>query len=87
MAQIGLCDDKNKVKSKVTRKFIQIYRKSMTRMAAMLGDSYVKFVGEYYFAASSEIKLRNPTKVIWKGFNRWSRYVSIWLFFVRLKRK
>ncbi|XP_037943903.1 uncharacterized protein LOC119676719 [Teleopsis dalmanni] len=48
----------------------------MTQMATTLGDSYIKFIGDYFFAANAETKLRNPTKVIWKGFNRWTRAVN-----------
>ncbi|XP_030370825.1 uncharacterized protein LOC115621345 [Scaptodrosophila lebanonensis] len=51
-------------------------RKALTGMAAMLGDSYVKFIGDFYFATNAPKRLRNPTKIIWKGFNRWTRAVN-----------
>lgn len=50
------------------------FRKTITRMASMLSHSHVKFVGDYYFAAKTEgIRLRNPTKIVWKGFNKWTK--------------
>ncbi|KAM7361967.1 uncharacterized protein ACRADG_012829 [Cochliomyia hominivorax] len=52
-------------------------RKTITRMAAMLSNSNVKFVGDFYFAAKTEgIRLRNPTKIVWKGFNKWTKAVN-----------
>lgn len=48
-------------------------RKAVTSMAALLGDAYVKFTGDFYFATNAPTRLRNPTKIIWKGFNRWTR--------------
>ncbi|KAH8417446.1 hypothetical protein KR222_000051 [Zaprionus bogoriensis] len=51
-------------------------RKAVTSMAALLGDAYVKFVGDFYFATNAPTRLRNPTKIIWKGFNRWTRAVN-----------
>lgn len=48
-------------------------RKAVTSMAALLGDAYVKFIGDFYFATNAPTRLRNPTKIIWKGFNRWTR--------------
>ncbi|XP_073816706.1 uncharacterized protein [Musca autumnalis] len=49
------------------------HRKSITRMASMLSHSHLKFVGDYYFASKKNTKLRNPTKIVWKGFNKWTR--------------
>ncbi|XP_059217813.1 uncharacterized protein LOC106095284 isoform X2 [Stomoxys calcitrans] len=49
------------------------HRKSITRMASMLDHSHIKFVGDYYFASETNTKLRNPTKIVWKGFNKWTR--------------
>ncbi|XP_058982868.1 uncharacterized protein LOC101898197 isoform X2 [Musca domestica] len=49
------------------------HRKSITRMASMLSHSHLKFVGDYYFATKKNTKLRNPTKIVWKGFNKWTR--------------
>lgn len=51
-------------------------RKAVTSMAALLGDAYVKFIGDFYFATNAPTRLRNPTKIIWKGFNRWTRAVN-----------
>ncbi|XP_030559106.1 uncharacterized protein LOC115761479 [Drosophila novamexicana] len=51
-------------------------RKAVTSMAALLGDAYVKFIGDFYFASNAPQRLRNPTKIIWKGFNRWTRAVN-----------
>ncbi|XP_060645507.1 uncharacterized protein LOC132784120 [Drosophila nasuta] len=51
-------------------------RKAVTSMAALLGDAYVKFTGDFYFATNAPTRLRNPTKIIWKGFNRWTRAVN-----------
>ena len=42
-------------------------------MANLLSDAYIKFVGDYHFASKSETKVRNPTRIVWKGFNRWTR--------------
>ncbi|XP_075147960.1 uncharacterized protein LOC142221953 isoform X2 [Haematobia irritans] len=49
------------------------HRKSITRMASLLNHSHLKFVGDYYFASETNTKLRNPTKIVWKGFNKWTR--------------
>lgn len=54
-------------------------RKAVTSMAALLGDAYVKFIGDFYFASNAPQRLRNPTKIIWKGFNRWTRYAPDYL--------
>ncbi|KAI8130575.1 hypothetical protein FF38_06183 [Lucilia cuprina] len=52
-------------------------RKTITRMASMLSHSHVKFVGDFYFASKTEgIRLRNPTKIVWKGFNKWTKAVN-----------
>ncbi|XP_016948360.1 uncharacterized protein LOC108023410 [Drosophila biarmipes] len=51
-------------------------RKAVTNLANLLGDSHIKFVGDFYFASNAPTKLRNPTKIIWKGFNRWTRAVN-----------
>ncbi|EDW80570.1 uncharacterized protein Dwil_GK11492 [Drosophila willistoni] len=51
-------------------------RKAVTSMAALLGDAYIKFIGDFYFATNAPTRLRNPTKIIWKGFNRWTRAVN-----------
>ncbi|EDV93301.1 GH19226 [Drosophila grimshawi] len=51
-------------------------RKAVTSMAALLEDAYVKFVGDFYFATNAPKRLRNPTKIIWKGFNRWTSAVN-----------
>ncbi|ALC46096.1 CG14309 [Drosophila busckii] len=52
------------------------HRKAVTSMAALLGDAFVKFDGDFYFASNAPTRLRNPTKIIWKGFNRWTRAVN-----------
>nr|XP_036677908.1 uncharacterized protein LOC118879028 [Drosophila suzukii] len=51
-------------------------RKAVTNLANLLGDAHIKFVGDFYFASNAPTKLRNPTKIIWKGFNRWTRAVN-----------
>ncbi|XP_017101696.2 uncharacterized protein [Drosophila bipectinata] len=51
-------------------------RKAVTNMATLLGDAHIKFVGDFYFASNAPTRLRNPTKIIWKGFNRWTRAVN-----------
>ncbi|XP_037732639.1 uncharacterized protein LOC119563360 [Drosophila subpulchrella] len=51
-------------------------RKAVTNLANLLGDAHIKFVGDFYFASNAPSKLRNPTKIIWKGFNRWTRAVN-----------
>ncbi|KAH8268035.1 hypothetical protein KR018_007428 [Drosophila ironensis] len=51
-------------------------RKAVTNLATLLGDSHVKFIGDFYFASNAPTRLRNPTKIIWKGFNRWTRAVN-----------
>ncbi|XP_033167090.1 uncharacterized protein LOC117145510 [Drosophila mauritiana] len=51
-------------------------RKAVTNLANLLGDAHIKFVGDFYFASNAPTRLRNPTKIIWKGFNRWSRAVN-----------
>ncbi|XP_001358544.4 uncharacterized protein [Drosophila pseudoobscura] len=51
-------------------------RKAVTSMATLLGDAHIKFVGDFYFATNAPTRLRNPTKIIWKGFNRWTRAVN-----------
>lgn len=54
-------------------KLIWFNRKSVTRMASMLSDAHIKFVGDYYFASERDTHLRNPTKIVWKGFNKWTK--------------
>ena len=40
----------------------------------MLSHAHVKFVGDFYFATKTDtIRLRNPTKIVWKGFNKWTK--------------
>ncbi|KAH8382341.1 hypothetical protein KR009_002965 [Drosophila setifemur] len=51
-------------------------RKAVTNMANMLGDAHLKFVGDFYFASNAPTRLRNPSKIIWKGFNRWTKAVN-----------
>ncbi|XP_036344560.1 uncharacterized protein LOC118753791, partial [Rhagoletis pomonella] len=51
-------------------------RKVLTHMATMLGSSYVKFISDYNFISNTETNYRNPTKTIWKGFNRWTSAVN-----------
>ncbi|XP_017013626.2 uncharacterized protein [Drosophila takahashii] len=51
-------------------------RKAVTNLANLLGDAHIKFVGDFYFASNAPSRLRNPTKIIWKGFNRWTRAVN-----------
>ncbi|XP_034661523.1 uncharacterized protein LOC117897048 [Drosophila subobscura] len=51
-------------------------RKAVTSMATLLGEAHIKFVGDFYFASKAPTRLRNPTKIIWKGFNRWTRAVN-----------
>ncbi|XP_011211504.2 uncharacterized protein LOC105231751 [Bactrocera dorsalis] len=51
-------------------------RKTLTQMATMLGTSYVKFSDDYNFIPDTDTKYRNPTKTIWKGFNRWTSAVN-----------
>ncbi|XP_017084360.2 uncharacterized protein LOC108116821 [Drosophila eugracilis] len=51
-------------------------RKAVTNLANLLGDSHIKFVGDFYFATNAPTRLRNPTKIIWKGFNRWTQAVN-----------
>lgn len=51
-------------------------RKTITRMASMLGNAHIKFIGDYNFAEMTETRLRNPTKIVWKGFNKWSTAVN-----------
>lgn len=48
-------------------------RKAVTNLANLLGNAHVKFIGDFYFASNAPTRLRNPTKIIWKGFNRWTR--------------
>ncbi|KAH8288778.1 hypothetical protein KR054_009510 [Drosophila jambulina] len=51
-------------------------RKAVTNLANLLGDAHIKFIGDFYFASNAPSRLRNPTKIIWKGFNRWTRAVN-----------
>ncbi|XP_052856087.1 LOW QUALITY PROTEIN: uncharacterized protein LOC128264569 [Drosophila gunungcola] len=51
-------------------------RKAVTSLANLLGDAHIKFVGDFYFASNAPTRLRNPTKIVWKGFNRWTRAVN-----------
>ncbi|XP_069961697.1 uncharacterized protein [Bactrocera oleae] len=51
-------------------------RKTLTQMATMLGTSYIKFSDDYNFIPDTDTKYRNPTKTIWKGFNRWTSAVN-----------
>ncbi|XP_017035955.1 uncharacterized protein [Drosophila kikkawai] len=51
-------------------------RKAVTNLANLLGDAHIKFIGDFYFASNAPTRLRNPTKIIWKGFNRWTRAVN-----------
>ncbi|XP_017039772.1 uncharacterized protein LOC108087101 [Drosophila ficusphila] len=51
-------------------------RKGVTNLANLLGDAHIKFVGDFYFASNAPTRLRNPSKIIWKGFNRWTRAVN-----------
>ncbi|XP_016987551.2 uncharacterized protein LOC108050389 [Drosophila rhopaloa] len=51
-------------------------RKAVTSLANLLGDAHIKFVGDFYFASNAPTRLRNPTKIIWKGFNRWTKAVN-----------
>ncbi|XP_054736446.1 uncharacterized protein LOC129243436 [Anastrepha obliqua] len=51
-------------------------RKSLTHMATLLGSSYIKFGSDYNFIPDTETKYRNPTKTVWKGFNRWTSAVN-----------
>ncbi|XP_004534304.1 uncharacterized protein LOC101451833 [Ceratitis capitata] len=59
-------------------------RKTLTQMATLLGSSYVKFSNDYNFIPEdTETKYKNPTKTIWKGFNRWTSAVN-WTMIVPL---
>ncbi|XP_011178296.2 uncharacterized protein LOC105209555 [Zeugodacus cucurbitae] len=58
-------------------------RKTFTQMTTMLGSSYIKFSDDYNFIPDTDTKYRNPTKTIWKGFNRWTSAVN-WTMIVPL---
>ncbi|XP_067619705.1 uncharacterized protein [Eurosta solidaginis] len=51
-------------------------RKTSTQMATLLGSSFIKFSNDYNFIPDVETKYRNPTKTLWKGFNRWTSAVN-----------
>lgn len=51
-------------------------KKTLTDMAALLGPSYIKMTGDYFFPADIKSTLKNPTQTIWSGFNRWTRAMN-----------
>ncbi|XP_055904436.1 uncharacterized protein LOC129940199 [Eupeodes corollae] len=51
-------------------------KKTLTDMAALLGPSYVKLTGDYFFPTDIKSTLKNPTQTIWSGFNRWTRAMN-----------
>ncbi|XP_055852905.1 uncharacterized protein LOC129916792 [Episyrphus balteatus] len=51
-------------------------KKTLTDMAALLGPSFIKMTGDYFFPTDIKSTLKNPTQTIWSGFNRWTRAMN-----------